>query len=74
MKNTSLDKNHNFSLSIGGNAEININFLKMKIGETHQDNNGFLLNRALLHTDLKFKNKLRLFTQLQSSTAIMHYP
>ena len=71
MKNTSLDKNHNFSLSIGGELRSQYQFFKNENwGDAPEDNNGFLLNRALLHTDLKFKNKLRLFTQLQSSTAI----
>ena len=61
MKNTSLDKNHNFSLSIGGELRNQYQFFKNENwGDAPEDNNGFLLNRALLHTDLKFKNKLRL--------------
>jgi hypothetical protein len=71
IKNISLDNHNAFKLSIGGELRTQYQFLKNeKWGDIPNDNNGFLLNRALLHTDLKIKNKFRLFTQLQSSTAI----
>jgi len=37
---------------------------------TYRDNNGFVLNRALFHADLKLGKSFRLFSQLQSSSSI----
>lgn len=38
--------------------------------ERYRDDNGFILNRALLYADLKIGTSFRFFSQLQSSTAI----
>lgn len=71
VKNTFLDQSHHVNLSIGGELRSQYQFFKNENwGNTPTDNNGFLLNRVLLHTDLKFKNKFRLFTHLQSITAL----
>ncbi|PKB18800.1 alginate export family protein [Flavobacterium sp. 5] len=71
IKNISLDNHNAFKLSIGGELRLQYQYLKNEQwGDIPDDKDGFLLNRALLHTDFKYKNRFRLFTQLQSSTAV----
>jgi hypothetical protein len=66
-----LDKKSNLVLSLGGELRSQYQYFKNENwGDIENDNNGFILNRALLHSDLKFKKQFRLFSQLQSSTAI----
>ncbi|MDR7211865.1 alginate export family protein [Flavobacterium piscis] len=66
-----IDKNSNLALSLGGELRLQYQYFKNENwGGIENDNNGFILNRALLHSDLKFREQFRLFTQLQSSTEI----
>jgi hypothetical protein len=71
IKFLSLDKKSNLILSLGGELRTQYQYFKNENwGDIANDNDGFILNRALLHSDLKFKKQFRLFSQLQSSTAI----
>ncbi|MEW5675661.1 alginate export family protein [Flavobacterium enshiense] len=57
--------------SIGG--EIRSQYLYYENenwGDGQQDDNGFVLNRLLFHTDFHLGKHFRLFSQLQSSTSI----
>ncbi|MDR7369914.1 alginate export family protein [Flavobacterium aquidurense] len=71
IKYIPLDHHQTLYLSIGGEIRSQYQYFNNeKWGDIAPDNDGFLLTRALLHTDLKYKNHFRLFFQLQSSTAI----
>lgn len=71
IKFISLNDNSALNLSLGGELRSQYQYFNNENwGDTENDKNGFLLNRMLLHSDLKFKKSFRLFTQLQSSTAI----
>ncbi|MFV5703278.1 alginate export family protein [Flavobacterium sp. XS2P12] len=57
--------------SFGGEFRSQYQYYKNENwGDGVQDNDGFILNRILFHTDLHFSKKIRLFSQLQSSTSI----
>jgi len=54
-------------LSLGGEARIRYEyFSKFAFGAGPQDNNGYWLQRYLLHADWHLGQRVRLFTQLQS--------
>lgn len=71
MKLLSLTKNNNITLSLGGELRSQYQYFNNENwGDIPNDVDGFLLNRALLHLDTKYKKHFRLFAQMQSSTAI----
>jgi hypothetical protein len=71
IKLLSLDKNDDMTLSIGGELRSQYQFfVNENWGDIANDSDGFLLNRALLHLDTKYKKNFRLFAQIQSSTAV----
>src|SRR5262245_60051524 len=54
-------------LSIGGEARLRYEFFsQFAFGAGPQDGNGYWLQRYLLHGDLHFGKRVRVFTQLQS--------
>jgi hypothetical protein len=62
---------HNIYGSIGGEIRSQYQYFENEDwGDAIPDKNGFLFNRALLHTDLHFTKHFRIFTQLHSSTTI----
>jgi hypothetical protein len=55
-------------LSIGGEARYRYEyFSQFNFGLGPQDDNGYLLQRYLLHADAHFGKRIRVFTQLQSA-------
>ena len=69
MKFSRLNKNGSNYISFGGEARYQyFKFENEDWGDAPPDNDGYILSRLLLHGDLHF-NKVRLFTQLQSSLA-----
>lgn len=71
IKYIPLTKDEHLNLSLGGELRSQYQFFNNENwGDTPNDTDGFLLNRALFHVDTKFKKNIRLFTQIQSSTSI----
>jgi len=71
MKYDRLSSSGNSFVSFGG--EVRYQYFKFKNegwGDAAEDNDGFILNRLLLHADLHLNKRIRLFTQLQSSIAV----
>jgi len=55
-------------LSLGGEARIRYEyFSQFNFGAGPQDDDGYLLQRYLLHADAHFGDRVRIFTQLQSA-------
>ncbi len=55
-------------LSLGGEARIRYEYFgQFNFGAGPQDDDGYLLQRYLLHADVHFGKRVRLFTQLQSA-------
>lgn len=70
MKFSKLDKTGNGYLSLGG--ELRYQYFKFKNedwGDAPKDNDGYVLSRLMMHADLHFANRFRLFVQLQSNLA-----
>lgn len=66
-----LTKDKNLNLSLGGELRSQYQYFNNENwGDVANDLDGFLLNRALFHLDTKYKKSIRLFAQIQSSTAI----
>jgi len=66
-----LTKDKNLNLSLGGELRSQYQYFNNENwGDVANDPDGFLLNRALFHLDTKYKKSIRLFAQIQSSTAI----
>lgn len=68
LKFTPLHSQKTAYISAGG--EIRYQYFQYKNeewGDAPQDNDGFILSRLLLHSDLHVTNSFRLFVQLQSS-------
>lgn len=66
-----IGRDSSFALSVGGEIRLQYQYFKDENwGDTTNDRDGFLLNRALFHLDAKLGKHLRLFSQLQSSTEI----
>ena len=66
-----LTKDKNLYLSLGGELRSQYQYFNNENwGDVANDPDGFLLNRALFHLDTKYKKSIRLFAQIQSSTAI----
>lgn len=66
-----LSKQGNSYLSIGGETRWQYFFIRNEgWGDVAKDSNGYWLNRNLLHLDLRFNERMRLFTQLQSAFSI----
>jgi hypothetical protein len=64
--NTSQDK----YFSIGGEVRYQYFFYKNEEwGELPDDNDGYMRNRLLLHSDIQIRNRIRSFVQLQSSAS-----
>lgn len=54
-------------LSLGGESRTRYEYFDHTLwGQGPQDNNGFWLQRTMLHADLHFSDTVRLFTQLKS--------
>jgi Alginate export len=71
IKFLSIDKKSNSGISLGGELRLQYQYFQNENwGEVNNDNNGFILNRVLLHSDFKLNKQFRIFSQLQSSTAI----
>ncbi|WP_130736077.1 alginate export family protein [Flavobacterium sp. J27] len=71
LKWIKLSNNNSIHLSFGGENRIQYQYFNNENwDETLKDNNGFLLNRTLFHTNLKFGKTFRLFNEIQSSTSI----
>ncbi|NRS87802.1 hypothetical protein HNQ02_000709 [Flavobacterium sp. 7E] len=71
MKNSFLDHSKQLSISVGGEVRNQYQFFENENwGNAAIDSDGFLLNRALFHLDLKLNNKFRMFIQLQSSSSL----
>ena len=59
--------NRGWYVSLGGEARIRYEYFgKFAFGAGPQDNNGYWLQRYLLHADWHLGQRVRLFTQLQS--------
>ncbi len=70
MKFIPLSANRQIYISLGGEVRFQYFYAKNENwGDGSQDKDGYILNRLLVHADLRLDNHLRLFTQLQSSTA-----
>src|SRR5262245_51010130 len=55
-------------LSLGGEARVRYEYFdQFNFGAGPQDNDGYLLQRYLLHADAHFGKRVRFFTQLQSA-------
>src|SRR5262244_4202621 len=62
--------NRGWYLSLGGEARIRYEyFSEFAFGAGPQDDDGYLLQRYLLHADAHFGKHLRVFAQLQSAIA-----
>lgn len=71
IKHIQLTKSDDLYLSFGGELRSQYQYFKDENwGDTENDKDGFLLNRTLFHTDFHYKKVFRIFSQLQSSTAI----
>ncbi|MGS2739450.1 alginate export family protein [Sinomicrobium sp. M5D2P17] len=71
IKYIPLLKNDRLTLSLGGELRSQYQFFKNELwGDIPDDTDGFVFNRGLLHLETKYKERLRLFAQLQSGTAI----
>lgn len=71
IKYIPVTKEESLNLSLGGELRSQYQFFNNENwGDIPNDTDGFLLNRVLFHIDTKFKKSIRLFTQIQSSTAI----
>lgn len=71
IKYISLSGDHSVMMSLGGEVRSQYQYFKNENwGDLPNDTDGFLLNRVLLHLDTKYKKRVRLFAQLQSSTSI----
>ncbi len=71
MKFSRLSASGNSFVSFGG--EVRYQYFRFRNegwGEAAEDNDGFILNRLLLHADLQMNKRIRLFTQLQSSSVV----
>ena len=71
MKYSRLSASGNSFVSFGG--EVRYQYFRFRNegwGDAAEDNDGFILNRLLLHADWHLNRRIRLFTQLQSSSAI----
>jgi hypothetical protein len=71
MKFARLNASGTSYFSAGG--EVRYQYFKFKNeewGDAPEDDDGYLLNRLLLHGDLHLNNRLRFFGQLQSSIAV----
>src|SRR5215475_7268120 len=59
---------HGWYLSLGGEERIRYEyFSQFNFGAGPQDDDGYLLQRYLLHADTHFGKRVRVFTQLQSA-------
>ena len=66
-----LTKDESLNLSLGGELRSQYQYFNNENwGDVANDPDGFLLNRALFHLDTKYKKSIRLFAQIQSSTAV----
>ena len=55
-------------VSLGGEARLRYEyFSQFNFGDGAQDENGYLLQRYLMHADFHFSDRARVFTQLQSA-------
>jgi hypothetical protein len=71
IKYIPLSKNQELYTSLGGEIRVQYQYFNNEQwGDAPDDDNGFLLTRGLLHLDTKYKERVRLFFQLQSSTSI----
>src|SRR5262245_55669906 len=60
--------NRGWYLSLGGEARIRYEyFSQFNFGAGPQDDDGYLLQRYLLHAGVHFGDRVRVFTQLQSA-------
>jgi hypothetical protein len=60
--------NRGWYLSLGGEARIRYEYFdQFNFGAGPQDDDGYLLQRFLLHADAHFGKRVRVFTQLQSA-------
>jgi hypothetical protein len=67
LKYIPLDKT-GWYLSLGGEARIRYEYFdNFNFGAGPQDDDGYLLQRYLLHADAHFGKRIRVFTQLQSA-------
>src|SRR5215510_1312179 len=67
LKHIPLDKN-GWYLSLGGEARIRYEYFdEFNFGAGPQDEDGYLLQRYLVHADAHFGQRFRVFTQLQSA-------
>jgi hypothetical protein len=67
LKYISLDK-RDWYLSLGGEARFRYEYFdNFNFGAGPQDDNGYLLQRYLVHADAHFGKRVRVFTQLQSA-------
>src|SRR5262245_11359672 len=67
LKYIPLDK-YGLYLSLGGEARIRYEYFdQFNFGAGPQDDNGYLLQRYLVHADVHFGKRVRVFTQLQSA-------
>jgi len=71
IKQITIVKKYKAFLYFGGENRIQYQYFDNENwDQSYRDADGFMLNRALFHGDLKIGNSFRLFTQLQSSTSI----
>lgn len=71
LKLISLTNDNKSNISFGGENRIQYQYFENENwDENLKDTNGFLLNRFLFHSNLKFGKTFRIFSQIQSSTSI----
>lgn len=71
IKQITISEKHNSFLFFGAENRTQYQYFENENwDESYKDDNGFILNRALLYGDLKIGNSFRFFSQLQSSSSI----